>query len=260
MERQADIVKHIRLLLRPIYAGSGIPIGAAAELLLGLVENHGSNEGAMATIVSIFSTLLPAGNEIPSYKVLKSMVARTGGLQWEIYPICAECEMFVFDIDDKREACPRPQCMADRDVNNEKKLIYFPLEPQLRRLLENESLRVYFTRAALQRESTDSRMRCIKDSPFWKKWVLDSGFADSDGVFLLVLGTCGDGAPPWKSSAKRFKYSIYFMSSEILNFPFTIMSNWRNRLFHFMWPGTSSVYYTYYAIVTVLDLEGVNEL
>ena len=90
----------------------------------------------------------------------------------------------------------------------------------------DESLRQYFKRGCLQSKSIDGVTRTIKDSSFWKKWVLDSGFADVDGG--VVLGTSGDGAPPWKRRG-RLKYSVYFMSSEVLNFPFDIMRNYKHR-------------------------------
>lgn len=51
-----------------------------------------------------------------------------------------------------------------------------------------------------------------------------------------MLGTSGDGAPPWKHRAMG-KYTIYFVSSEILNFPFHIMSDFSTRLLHVIWPG-----------------------
>jgi hypothetical protein len=184
----------------------------------------------MQSVVAIFSSLLPAGNALPSsYKSLKSIVSRMGGLTWERYPICHSCELFVFDKNDQRTQCPRLQCKVDRNLDKEKELIYFPLEPQLYRLLDDEALRVHLTKEALQPDSTDATMRTIKDSPFWKKWVLDSGFADVEHMLYVVLATAGDGAPPWKSRG-RFKYSVYFMSSEILSFTFDVMSNPRNRL------------------------------
>jgi hypothetical protein len=231
----AHIHSNLLRLLRPLYSGSAFSLGGAAELLLGLVENFGSSEAAMETIVSIFALLLPPGNALPAYRTLKTIVARLEDLKFVRLPICANCELFVFEANDKHSECPRSQCAGEkRDLEGERELIYFPLENQLRRLMEDETLRPYFKREALQAESSDGIVRTIKDSTFWKKWVLDSGFADVDGG--VVLGTSGDGAPPWKRRG-RFKYSIFFLSSEILNLPFKKMSNHKNRLLHFIWPG-----------------------
>jgi len=84
MERQATRVAEMRKLLQPLYAGTSIPLGVAAELLLGIVEVFGTTEVTMQSVVAIFSSLLPAGNALPSsYKGLKSIVSRMGGLTWE---------------------------------------------------------------------------------------------------------------------------------------------------------------------------------
>jgi hypothetical protein len=201
-------------------------LGGAAELLMGLVENFGATEAAMESVVSLVAVLLPPGNEVPSYKSLKTLISRVGDLKFNRHPICSSCNLFIFDVEDQRENCPRHQCQAERDRDFEKEFIYFPLKNQLERLMEDESLQQYFKRAHLQPESMDGVTRTIKDSPFWKRWVLDSGFADTDGG--VVLGTSGDGAPPWKRRG-RLKYSVYFMASEILNFPYKIMSDYKNR-------------------------------
>lgn len=179
MECKAQQMADIECMLAPIYAGSDIPLAAAAELFLSLVEKVGVTEDTMQIIISIISLLLPPGNKIPTYKVLKKLVSRLGCITWERYPICGGCRLFLFNLDDERKACP--ECKHERNLADEQEMLYFPLEPQLFRVLEDASLRVYFTSAALQRESRDDRMRTIKDSPFWKRWVLDSGFADFDG-------------------------------------------------------------------------------
>ena len=195
-------------------------------MLMGLVEDFGLTEAAMETVTSLFAVLLPPGNSITSYSSLKRMISRVEDLKFERRPICSSCELFIFAVNDTRDTCPRPQCGEERDTDTEKEFIYFPMENQLRRLMANEKLQKYFKRGALQPESSDGIVRSIKDSPFWKRWVLDSGFANIDGG--IVLGTSGDGAPPWKRRG-RMKYSCYFMASEVLNFPFKIMSDYKNR-------------------------------
>ena len=191
------------------------------------------NEATMTDIVRILSVLLPPDNRIPSYKVLKSTIATLDDITFERHPLCSSCEKYMFKpkvdgkIVDADEDCTL--CGATRDLEAERMILYFPLEPQLKRLVTNPELKDYFKKNHLQPEATmDDTMYSIKDSPFWKRWVLDSGFADEDGG--IVLGTSGDGAPPWKKRG-RLKYSIWFCASEVLNLPFDEMSNPDNRYY-----------------------------
>jgi hypothetical protein len=231
---QKDTVQKFKRLLLPLFPESPFVIGAAAELLLSVVEVFGTSEAAMTNIVSIFSVMLPPGNELPSYKALKGIVSGVQSLEFQRLPICAACQLFVFEVDDDRKRCPRSLCKEVRDKDSERELLYFPLASQLKRLMSDETLQPYFKRNALHPVSTDDRVRSIKDSSFWKRWILDSGFADHDGA--VVLGASGDGAPPWKKRG-MFKYSVFFCGSEVLNLSFERMSDYKNRILHYMWPG-----------------------
>lgn len=89
----------LRQLLEPIFPTSPFSVGAAAELLLGILERFGVTEAVMQTVVSIFTVLLPEDNVVPSYKQLKALVARVDQLEWKEYPVCSECREFVFTIE-----------------------------------------------------------------------------------------------------------------------------------------------------------------
>ena len=253
---QKEIVQKFKRLLLPLFPTSPFVLGGAAELLLGVVEVFGTCEAAMDTLVSIFSVMLPPGNELPSYRSLKDIVSGIQNLDLQRLPICAACELFIFEVNDDRKHCPRSLCKKKRDKEAERELLYFPLKSQLKRLMSDDALRPYFKRAALHPVSTDGRVRSIKDSPFWKKWVIDSGFADRDGS--IVLCTSGDGAPPWKKRG-RFKYSVYFCSSEVINFPFKIMSDYKHRLLHYMWPGPKAAGFRQVNLANLRLIEDINQ-
>ena len=83
--------------------------------------------------------------------------------------------------------------------------------------------------------SSDGYVRSLHDSKLWKEKVLDTDFHRHDGN--VVLMSSGDGALIWKSK-KRGKYSVFFVGSEVLNLPFSLMC--KHRIFHDIWPGPGS--------------------
>lgn len=121
-----------------------------------------------------------------------------------------------------------------REVQQASKFVlYFPMEPQLYRLMTSPSTARYFKAGTgLRKPSSDNRVRGLKDSKLWKEKVLDTNFSEKEGN--VVLMSSGDGAQVWKGK-KKGKVSLFFLGSEVCNLPYKLMS--KHRIIHAVWPG-----------------------
>lgn len=226
-------------LEQPLFEGSDHTVLAAVELVLGVQRKHSLNQTATETQFMVMQTLLPQPNNMCTFQQALDWLDLKGEHVWNRVDVCP-CGYVAYrdapaamDPDNVRRLanateCPRPNCRLTRlgiDGKPRKVFRYLPLAVQIQALFNDPTFAARARLRQAQPDGADAVLDDLWDSPGWKKYVLDSGFA-ADEARNLVLSLCADGVNPFKGSV----YSLWPIMLRIENLVATERSKQGNLL------------------------------
>lgn len=193
-----------------LFAGSSLSSLSATLLLLMCCRTHGCSTAFIDELFKLLSkSILPTTNSLPPSEYLASKTLRELGLAYKSIHVCPNSCMLFREEHEADTHCAKCNAPRYRRVGKSwipaKVLRHFPLLPRIQRMFSTPLQASYLTWHK-HYAGKAGPMRCVPDSPQWKKIDQDyPEFASEPRNIRFALAT--DGVNPF--SVKRSTWSTW---------------------------------------------------